>query len=314
MQPDAARGKTRARFPYTDGVIRAEALEKRFGDVVAVDGLSLDVPAGRTIGLLGPNGAGKTTAISMMTGLIAPDAGGVAIDGGDPRRPAVRRTIGVCPQALAVYPELSARRNLAFFAELAGLRGARVKERVAWALGFAGLESRAGGLVKTFSGGMQRRLNLACALVHDPPVLFCDEPTVGIDPQSRNHIYESIERLKADGRTIVYTTHYMEEAQRLCDEVAIIDGGRILARGGVADLIAEHGGASVVVGALAEPPPPGVGAPELDGLAFRMECERPIERITELAGAGVRFAGVRVASPDLESVFLTLTGRRLRDD
>ena len=174
------------------------------------------------------------------------------IDGkADPMRSEVRRAIGVAPQGLAIYGELTAEENLRFFGALYGLAGKSLRDRVDWGLSFAGLEDRRKSRAATFSGGMKRRLNLACALVHEPQVLFCDEPTVGVDPQSRNHIFESIEQLAAAGMTLIYTTHYMEEAQRLCDRVAIMDGGKVLAVDTVDALIQEHGGDSLIEARLA---------------------------------------------------------------
>jgi ABC-2 type transport system ATP-binding protein len=223
--------------------LRASGLRKSFGDRLAVDGVSFEVGRGETLGLLGPNGAGKTTTIGMIVGALRPDAGRVTLDGqDDPTRPEIRRRVGVSPQALALYADLTGEENLSFFGSLYGLAGARLRERVAWALEFAGLADRRRDRVLGYSGGMQRRLNLVCGLLHDPPVILLDEPTVGVDPQSRNAIFESIERLRAEGRTIVYTTHYMEEAERLCDRVAIMDHGRILAVDTVEGLLRTHGG------------------------------------------------------------------------
>src|SRR6478609_8682907 len=210
-------------------MIEAEDLRKSFGATPAVAGVSFSVRAGETFGLLGPNGAGKSTTIAMLTGALAPDGGSIRLaERGAPNEPATRRMIGVAPQTLSLYEELTAVENLRFFARMYGLSGAKLAERIEWALEFAGLADRRSGRVKTFSGGMKRRLNLAVALVHEPQVIFLDEPTAGVDPQSRNHIFERIEQLRGEGRTVVYTTHYMEEAQRLCDRVAIMDGGRIL--------------------------------------------------------------------------------------
>jgi ABC-2 type transport system ATP-binding protein len=296
-------------------MIQVQNLKKAYGATVAVDGVSFEVRPGETFGLLGPNGAGKTTTIGVMIGILAPDAGSVVVDGGaSPADPAARRTIGVAPQNLALYEDFSAVENLAFFGRLYGLAGQRLKERIAWALEFAGLEDRRRDRVKTYSGGMKRRLNMVVALVHDPQVIVFDEPTVGIDPQSRNHIFDRIERLKASGRTIVYTTHYMEEAQRLCDRVAIMDHGRILDLDGVDALIARHGGRAVVKAELVRPPDdPSILPAPLEDLALRFESERPLEDIARLSTAGLAFQTLEVARPDLETVFLTLTGRSLRD-
>jgi ABC-2 type transport system ATP-binding protein len=251
----------------------------------------------------------------MLVGALKPDGGTVAIDGdGDPRRPGIRLRMGNAPQALALYNELTAEENLRFFARLYRLRGSRLKDRVTWALDLAGLQDRKQDAVKTFSGGMKRRLNLACALVHDPPIVLLDEPTVGVDPQSRNLIFERIELLKSEGRTIVYTTHYMEEAQRLCDRVAIIDHGKILDLGTVDELINRHGGHAVVTAELEASPDASARLPgKLEGLDLRFESGQPLQEIARLSSAGLKFRTLRVDRPDLESVFLNLTGRRLRD-
>ncbi len=241
--------------------IEVQNLRKSYGALVAVDGISFRVERGECFGLLGPNGAGKSTTIHCVVGALRPDSGEIHVDGdADPTRPAVRLKIGVAPQAIALYDDLSAQENLEFFGKLYGLGGDVLKERVEMALEFSGLTSRRKDRVSAYSGGMQRRLNLVCGILHDPPVIFLDEPTAGVDPQSRNHLFENIEALKRLGRTIVYTTHYMEEAQRLCDRVAIVDQGKILALDTVEALLRQHGG-----------------------------------------------------QPDLEAVFLHLTGRTMRD-
>ena len=296
-------------------MIQVQELRKSYGSIVAVAGVSFEVRRGETFGLLGPNGAGKTTTISMMTGVLVPDDGAISVNGGGkPSDPAARLAIGVAPQALAIYEELSALENLTFFARLYQLSGARLKERVSWALEFAGLEDRRRSRAKTYSGGMKRRLNMAVALVHDPQVVFFDEPTVGVDPQSRNHIFERIEQLKGEGRTLIYTTHYMEEAQRLCDRVAIMDHGRILDLDRVQALIDRHGGRAVVKAELVRPPDDRSVLPApLDNLSLRFESDRPFEDVARLSSAGIVFQTLEVARPDLETVFLTLTGRSLRD-
>jgi ABC-2 type transport system ATP-binding protein len=289
-------------------------LHKRFGTTTAVAGVSFEIRRGETFGLLGPNGAGKSTTIGMLTGVIRPDSGTMRINGASPTDAAARLAIGVAPQNLSLYEELSAAENLNFFGRLYRLSGDALKNRVDWALAFAGLEDRRKARVKTFSGGMKRRLNLAVALVHDPAVIFLDEPTAGVDPQSRNHIFEAIEELRSLGRTVVYTTHYMEEAQRLCDRVAIMDHGRILDLDTVPALVERYGGRSVVKAELARPPAETIELPaELDGLSLRFESDRPLEEVGRLSSAGVIFQTLEVARPDLETVFLTLTGRSLRD-
>jgi ABC-2 type transport system ATP-binding protein len=297
-------------------VIEARNLSKRYGQLQAVDGVSLTLKKGEAFGLLGPNGAGKTTLIHMLVGALVPDAGEVRVGGEpDPGRPSVRRRIGVAPQTLAIYEELTGGENLATFGRLYGLSGPALRERTDWALEFAGLTDRRRHLVKTYSGGMKRRLNLACALMHEPAVLVCDEPTVGVDPQSRNHVFESIERLRKDGLTLLYTTHYMEEAQRLCDRVAIMDHGRILAVDTVEALIQAHGGHSLVLAELGSPPPPGMELPgECHGTSLRIATERPFESVASLGKSGLDIRQLRVERPDLERVFLELTGRTLRDE
>jgi ABC-2 type transport system ATP-binding protein len=295
-------------------MIRARDLRKAYAKIQAVDGVSLELVAGETFGLLGPNGAGKTTTIHMLIGALRPDDGEVTINGStDPTRPDVRRQIGVAPQVEALYDELSAAENLSFFGRLYGLSGDLLKERVRLCLGLAELTTRAGDRVKTYSGGMKRRLNLACALVHDPPVLLLDEPTAGVDPQSRNHLLDSIEEFARAGRTILYTTHYMEEAERLCDRVAIMDQGKILAVDTVDELLRKHGGASMLEAELAHIPA-GVSLPApLVGNMLRFASDQPFEDANRLISAGVQFAGFHIDRPSLESVFLNLTGRRLRD-
>jgi ABC-2 type transport system ATP-binding protein len=232
----------------------------------------------------------------------------------DPSRANCRRQLGAAPQALAIYDELTAQENLRFFGSLYGLRGRELSTRVTTALEIAGLVERQGDRVSTFSGGMKRRLNLVCALVHDPPVLFLDEPTVGVDPQSRSLIFSQIEKLRDAGRTIIYTTHYMEEAQRLCDRVAIIDQGKILDLDTVDNLIDRHGGTAIVKAELDHEPDESASLPgQLDGLQLTFKSDQPLEEIAQLSGAGIVFRTLRVDRPDLESVFLNLTGRRLRD-
>ncbi len=215
----------------TEAFLTAENLHKSFNDHKAVNGVSFAIYEGEIFGLLGPNGAGKTTTIRMLSTILEPDRGDATIGGHSTRHDAdsVRRLIGVCPQELALYPDLSALDNLLFFGRMVGLNGREAKAQAMANLETMGLEDRARGKVDKYSGGMKRRTNLAIALMGHPQLLFLDEPTVGIDPQSRNMIYETIEGLRDRGMTILYTTHYMEEADRLCHRVAILDGGRIVA-------------------------------------------------------------------------------------
>ncbi|MGD8452302.1 MAG: ABC transporter ATP-binding protein [Phycisphaerae bacterium] len=281
-------------------MLKLTDLRKTFGSIIAVDHLTLEIRRGEVFGLLGPNGAGKTTTVNTAIGLLRPDAGTVELDGqGSPERAAVRRRIGVAPQEMAIYGDLSGEENVRFFARLQGLTGRTLRERAAWALEFVGLTDRRRDPAKTYSGGMQRRLNLAVAIVHDPDLLLLDEPTVGVDPQSRNAIFDRIAALQQRGRTIVYTTHYMEEAQRLCDRVCIIDHGRVLALDTVDALIAAHGGQSIVRARTA--------AGET-----RIETDDPVAELKRLQEAGP-LEQFRLDRPDLEQVFLNLTGRHLRD-
>ncbi len=303
-------------------MIRAENLKKRYGDVVALDDVSFEVNKGETFGLLGPNGAGKTTAIQLLCGLLKPDSGAVSLDGKtDPTLAEVRLSLGVVPQALAIYEELSAGQNLRFFGRMYGLSGQRLKERVNKCLEIAGLTQRSKERVSKYSGGMKRRLNMVCSLLHEPTLLLLDEPTVGVDPQSRNLIFDTIEAMKKQGRTIIYTTHYMEEAERLCDRVAILDRGRILDMGSIQNLIAKHGGPSHVEAEFEERPSDlkaisGLIENEITPLEetkIRFETNRPMESLAMLNRSGIRFRSLNVQTANLEDVFLNLTGRRLRD-
>ena len=279
-------------------MLHLNSLRKSFGSLVAVDGLTLTVPKGQVLGLLGPNGAGKSTCIAMTVGLLVPDSGSVEIEGvGPPTDPRARRLLGVAPQALAIYEDLSGLENLAFFARLHGMadpRGAAVR-----ALASVGLEAKATERASRYSGGMKRRLNLAAALIHDPAIILLDEPTAGVDPQSRNNILETVRALSGEGRTIVYTTHYMEEAAKVCDRIAIMDKGKLLATGTVQELIEQHGGSSVLT--LVQ-----------SGTETRSQVRDPLPEIARAMAAG-NVSSVRIDRPDLESVFLNLTGRSLRD-
>jgi ABC-2 type transport system ATP-binding protein len=223
------------------GFLRVQAISKQYGSTVALAGVGLTVARSETLALLGPNGAGKTTLMRVLAGVERPDAGSVTLEGlGDPLQPETRRAIGFAPQALAVYPQLSARENLRFFAELYGVPRAQLDARIEYGLRTADLSARAEQRAGTFSAGMQRRLNLACAVVHQPQLLLLDEPTVGVDPHTRNHLLDSVAALRETGVALIYSTHLLEEAERLCDRVAIIDHGRLLAAGTRDALCAEH--------------------------------------------------------------------------
>jgi len=295
-------------------MVSARDLYKSYGNRVAVAGLSLEVPSGQTLGLLGPNGAGKTTTLQMLVGLLRPDSGTISIGGrSDVSSAGVRSLIGIAPQSLSLYEELTADENLRFFGGLYGLAGSRLAERVDWALDFAELADRRRHAVQTYSGGMKRRLNFACALLHEPQLVLLDEPTVGVDPQSRQHIFDGIRQLQQAGLTVIYTTHYMEEAQRLCDRVAIMDQGQLLEQGTVPELIDRHGGQSLILGHTTTPPPPHWPG-RWDGQVWRLESDRPVQALAELAFDASQFTRLQIEQPDLESVFLNLTGRSLRDE
>jgi ABC-2 type transport system ATP-binding protein len=303
-------------------MIKSENLKKLYGVVVAVDDVSFEVQKGETFGLLGPNGAGKTTTIKMLCGLLKPDAGTITLDGKtNPGLTDVRMSFGVVPQSLALYGELSALENLLFFGRIYGLSGQKLKERTRTCLEIAGLTERSKERVSKYSGGMKRRLNMVCSLLHDPPILLLDEPTVGVDPQSRNLIFETIEEMSKQGRTIIYTTHYMEEAQRLCDRVAIIDHGRILDMDSVENLITRHGGPSHIEAEFEETQSdvnkikPFIESKNIQfsGTKIVFQTNRPMESLAKLNSSGVRFRSLKVQTADLEDVFLNLTGRRLRN-
>ena len=312
----------------SDLVLECRDLHKRFGRTVAVDGVSLHVRAGETYGLLGPNGAGKTTTISMICGLLEPDAGEVVVGGQQltTRSVEAKAAIGYVPQELAIYPDLTARENLRFFAQLYGMAPGRSRGRVDEVLDVIGLADRADDQAKTYSGGMQRRLNIGIGLLHQPRLLILDEPTVGVDPQSRNAILESVEHLSSEGMAVLYTTHYMEEAERLCDRIGIVDLGQVKAEGTRAELVALVGQHDRVVieasggleqAAEAMSSLPGVlAASAADGaLALIVEDARTLlpELLRAAADGGAAVRGVDVDQPDLEAVFLHLTGKALRD-
>lgn len=282
-------------------MLSIDAVSKSFGQLRAVDNLSFDIPRGEIFGLLGPNGAGKSTTIAIASGLMAPDQGCVSVAGYPPTEKAARRVLGLVPQSIALYQGLSAVENLYFFARLYRLGKTTTKQRAAWALDFVGLADRARDKVKNLSGGMQRRLNLAASLLHEPDYIFMDEPTAGVDPQSRNKLFDSVLELKSMGKTVIYTTHYMEEAQKLCDRVGIVDHGSLKALDTVEGLINAHGGASRI----------------------RLTTERgEKEIVTETPGPTLAreleqepgILDVRLLHPNLETVFLNLTGRQLRDN
>jgi ABC-2 type transport system ATP-binding protein len=309
-------------------VLICRGLQKRYGDRTAVDDVGFEIGKGECYGLLGPNGAGKTTTISMICGLVQRDSGDVTVAGEeiDHRSVEARRHIGYVPQDVALYPGLSATENLRFFGKLQGLNGKVLDARVTSALEAVGLADRAGERLEQFSGGMRRRANLAAGILHQPELLMLDEPTVGVDPQSRNAIFELVHDLVASGMAILYTTHYMEEAERLCDRIGVMDEGRLIAEGtrdelvdgiGVADKVriavtSGHAALAKELGALrgaanVEAVEDGVELLATHGQAVLRDVLDAAER------AGVVVDGIEVTRPDLEVVFLKLTGKALRD-
>lgn len=309
-------------------LISINGLVKNYGDRAAVQNVSFSIEEGEIFGLLGPNGAGKTTTLSILSTLLIPDEGNVTISGHDLIREAkqVKHLIGSVPQELALYPTLSARDNLSFFGRIYGLQGASLKERITTVLALVGLSDRAADPVETYSGGMKRRLNIAAGLIHKPRILFLDEPTVGVDPQSRNFIFEHVERLNEDGMTILYTTHYMEEAERLCDRIAIMDQGRILALDTTKGLIDMLGGGVIYLGlaqASLETLLPALRALPHVRQAAEQEGRLKIEtsnsrlallELIQLCNVhNVSILSLEMLQPNLEGVFLHLTGKRLRD-
>lgn len=311
----------------------ATGLHKTFrgksGDIHAVNDVSLHVDPGETYGLLGPNGAGKTTTISILAGLLRPDDGSVMVAGKSirPQSTDGRVAIGLVPQELAVYPDLTADENLQFFARLYGMPRAVAAERIEEVLDVIGLTDRRTDRVDKYSGGMKRRLNIGVGLLHSPRLLILDEPTVGVDPQSRNAILESVEALSAEGMGVLYTTHYMEEAERLCERIGIIDDGRIIAEGTTSELVARIGEHERIrIEITGELPPDTLGEIRgLDGISEVVPEDHSITVLTDdgsrrlpsvierLANGSVTIGSIDVSRPDLEAVFLHLTGKALRE-
>ncbi len=309
-------------------VLRCVGLRKRFDELLAVDDVSLEIVPGECYGLLGPNGAGKTTSISIICGLLASDGGTVEVAG----RPmtttsvAAKAALGYVPQELAIYLDMTGRENLRFFARLYGIRGRAAKARIEAVLELVGLTERADDLVKEYSGGMQRRLNMGLGLLHEPRLLVLDEPTVGVDPQSRNAILASIEQLGQAGIGVLYTTHYMEEAQRFCNRIGIIDHGKLIAEGTYQELIAlVDGGDRVLLSASGDLQRAAEAMRELSGVLNVHRTDDGLELAVEDAGrllpalleraasAGTPLTAVEARKSNLETVFLHLTGRALRD-
>jgi len=311
-----------------EGRIVANDLTKVFGEVKAVDGLSFGIEQGEIYSLLGPNGAGKTTTISILSCLLRPTGGNASVAGASiaTQQAAVKAAIGVVPQDIALYPDLTAQENLAFWGKMYGLRGPELEKRVEEILDLIDLTDRKKDRLEDFSGGMKRRVNIGAALLHKPRILFLDEPTVGIDPQSRRAILDGIKDLNQQGTTILYTTHYMEEAQELSHRIAIMDHGTMIAEGTHEELVRSVGGQATVELTVDHDlertlatwcTVDGVTSAQAEDGRARLlvsDANSAVPRLFEIAGReGIRITGINVAEPNLETVFLTLTGRALRD-
>jgi ABC-2 type transport system ATP-binding protein len=311
-----------------ESAIRVENLDKQFDDIHAVNDVSFAVQQGEIFSLLGPNGAGKSTTISMISGLFPPDAGDAFIFGHSISEDgaAAKACTGVVPQEIALYEDLTARENLEFWGKMYGLRGQELRQRVDELLEMIGLAERQKDRIEKYSGGMKRRVNIGVALLHKPAVIIMDEPTVGIDPQSRRHILEGVKDLQADGATVLYTTHYMEEAQELSDHIAIMDQGRIIASGSHDELVRLVGSQDRIDLQLSAPSAavlaqwqeiPGVAQVAAESgvvCVLADDSNVVLPRLFDVANEhGVRITSVDVQEPNLESVFLHLTGRALRD-
>ncbi len=306
-----------------------QEVTKKFAEVRAVDKVSLDIQKGEVFGLLGPNGAGKSTAINVIIGLLKMDGGKVFILGDDIKKNplAVKKNIGVVPQELAIYEDLSSMENVKFFASLYGLSGRALTRAAEEALEFTGLLDKARGIPKRFSGGMKRRLNIACAIAHKPRLIIMDEPTVGIDPQTRSHILQSVRVLNNQGCTVIYTTHYMEEAEEICSRIAIMDHGKVIAEGTKDELKALITDANAIWVTTSDSAPrvereallaiPGVTRVEIEENVVKVTGAREVNLmepvIRHFTSRGIPIHNVESKVPDLETVFLSMTGRSLRD-
>jgi ABC-type multidrug transport system, ATPase component len=309
-------------------IISIENLTKKFRDVVAVDSLSLSIFEGEIYGLLGPNGAGKSTTINIISGLLTKNDGQIDIFEKDMDKYSneIKKNIGIVPQDLAIYEDLTAYENVSFFASLYGLKGGALKKSVMEALAFVGLTEKAKDFPKSFSGGMKRRLNIACAIAHKPRLIIMDEPTVGIDPQSRNHILHSVKQLNSMGCTVIYTSHYMEEVEEICSRIGIIDHGKLIAEGTKEELksiITDKNSFSITVNSTGSlkieelKAVPGVVDIDIQDNLIKINTLKEVNNldkiILNLSAQNIGIKNVESKVPDLETVFLTLTGRKLRD-
>lgn len=308
-------------------MIKVKALSKSFEDIKAVNNISFDIKKGEIFGLLGPNGAGKSTTLNMLSHLLEPDSGEVRIDGVNlfENKNSCKMVIGVVPQEISLYGNLSAYDNLMFWGSLYGLSASALKPKVEEVLNLVGLSDRKNDFIKTYSGGMKRRINIASAILHEPKILLMDEPTVGVDPQSRNYIFEIIENLNKYGMTIVYTTHYMEEAERLCDTIAIIDQGTIVEKGTLDELRTRSEvkdfltikASFLGIDTLNQLRKKFTVHLNGNGVTFKLECGNINEDISTIINIlqkeGVSIKTINTATANLETIFLKLTGKQLRD-
>lgn len=309
-------------------ILDIRGLTKKFGDFIAVDNLSLTVREGEIFGFLGANGAGKSTTINMVSSLLSPTSGEIRILDKDIRKHSrfAKLNLGIVPQDLAIYEDMTAYENVSFFAGLYGLRGSELKERTLEALEFVGLSDKVKNYPKNFSGGMKRRLNIACAIAHKPKLIIMDEPTVGIDPQSRNYILTSVRKLNESGCTIIYTSHYMEEVEEICSRIAIVDHGKIIAEGtkeqlkaiitDVKEIRLEMKSSLGMEGEQLKTIP-GIRTVTQDENVIRIQSDATVDNLNrilkKLMEEGMEIRAVEEQEPNLETVFLTLTGRNLRD-
>ena len=309
-------------------IVKIKELTKKFGEFTAVDNIDLSIKEGEIYGLLGPNGAGKSTTINMICGLITTTKGTIEILGKNNKKNSnfTKRNIGVVPQDIAVYEDLTCMENVKFFASLYGIRGEELKKKAYEALDFVGLSDKAKSFPGSFSGGMKRRLNIACAIAHTPKLLIMDEPTVGIDPQSRNHILESVKKLNEKGCTIIYTSHYMEEVEQISTKISIIDHGKVIAEGTKEELkaiVTDKNTVEITVGQINLVKEEdlkkikGVTEVEIEENKVRIDSIKEITNLDKIilyfTENGIPIKNVENKIPDLETVFLTLTGRKLRD-
>lgn len=310
-------------------IVKMVQVTKCFGDVIAVDKMSLDIEEGEIFGLLGPNGAGKSTAINMITGLLNIDKGSISVNGSDVKKTKMmtKAQIGVVPQDIAIYEDLTCLENVRFFASLYGLRGKDLEAAALEALEFTGLSEKIKSFPKSFSGGMKRRLNIACAIAHKPKLIIMDEPTVGIDPQSRNHILQSVKKLNEMGSTIIYTSHYMEEVEEICSRIAIMDHGKVIALGTCSELVDLINDRNIVTVTVMDSVSKineerikeisGVESVEIEENTIKISSIREVNNLDKIihyfTSNGIAINSVESKKPDLETVFLSMTGRKLRD-